>query len=102
MQQSIRDSQAHLDQIIQDWSKVMNVEQFLKGVEDRASMLPDDERLVVLRRLELAREFLGTQSPLGFFISWKTPSERYRPAFDAGNEAPNEASTGNEVHEIGE
>ncbi|RVC47456.1 MAG: hypothetical protein E5V60_01150 [Mesorhizobium sp.] len=29
----------------------------------------------------LARTFLGTQDPLDFFRSWKTPQERYRPKY---------------------
>jgi hypothetical protein len=29
--------------------------------------------------LALAREFVGTQDPLNFFRSWKTPAERYIP-----------------------
>ena len=33
----------------------------------------------MLKRLALAREFVGTQDPLDFFRSWKTPFERYVP-----------------------
>lgn len=29
-------------------------------------------------RLRLAREFLGNQDPLEFFLAWKTPDERYQ------------------------
>jgi hypothetical protein len=32
-----------------------------------------------MKRLELAREFVGTQDPMDFFHSWKTPVERYVP-----------------------
>ena len=79
MEQSIRESREHLGQIIQRWANVMNVEHFLAGVEMRASEKSSDERDKVLERLELAREFLGTQDPLDFFLAWKTPSELYRP-----------------------
>ena len=41
--------------------------------------MPPDERDAVLERLKLARDFVGTQNPLDFFLSWKTPLERYRP-----------------------
>lgn len=79
VQQSIADSQAQLRQIIQAWSDVMNVERFLQGVQDRAHNLPTDERSPVLERLKLAREFVGTQNPLEFFLAWRTPLERYQP-----------------------
>ncbi len=79
VQQSIKDSQAQLVQIIQGWADVMNVERFLQGVQDRAAALPADERNGVLERLKLAREFLGAQDPLDFFLAWKMPLERYHP-----------------------
>jgi len=79
IQQSVNDSQAQLRQIIQAWADVMNVGRFLQGVQDHASDLPPKEREAVLERLKLAREFLGTQNPLEFFLSWKTPLERYQP-----------------------
>lgn len=79
VQQSIQDSQDQLRQIIQAWGNVMNVERFLQGVQERASDLPTGERDAVLDRLKLAREFIGTQNPLDFFRSWKTPIERYKP-----------------------
>jgi hypothetical protein len=77
-QQSIKDSHEHLEQIIQQWSNVMNIERFFAGVEQRAAVLQETERDVVLERLRLARQFLGTQNPLDFLRSWKTPEERYR------------------------
>jgi len=41
--------------------------------------LPEDYRQEVLKRLALALEFVGTQDPMDFFCSWKTPVERYVP-----------------------
>ncbi len=80
-EQSVRDSKEHLGQIIHQWSSVLSIERFLTGVEERAALLTGDERVQVLQRLQLAREFLGTQDPLDFFMSWKTPVERYRPLY---------------------
>jgi len=65
--QSIKDSHDQLEQVIQAWSKVVSLEQFFRGVEDRAQTLPETERQSVLDRLRLAREFVGTQNPLDFF-----------------------------------
>lgn len=79
VQQSIKDSQTQLFEVIKAWSDVMNVERFLQGVQDRAMDLRGDDRETVLERLKLARQFIGTQNPLDFFLSWKTPLERYQP-----------------------
>jgi hypothetical protein len=76
---SIKESGEQLAQVIQSWATVMSIEQFLKGVEERAITLPEVQRGQILDRLQLAREFVGTQDPLVFFNSWKTPSERYMP-----------------------
>lgn len=77
--QSIKDSRDQLEQVIQSWAKVVSLEQFFQGVEDRAQRLPEAERQAALERLRLAREFVGTQDPLDFFRGWKTPLERYVP-----------------------
>ena len=81
VEQSIRDSREHLGQVIQQWSNIMSVERFLAGVEQRIAELPETDRTPILERLKLAREFLGTGDPLDIFLSWKTPSERYRPLY---------------------
>lgn len=76
IEQSVQASREHLGQVIQQWSEVESTERFLAGVENRAGELPDTDKALVLERLKLARDFLGTQDPLDFFLSWKTPEER--------------------------
>jgi hypothetical protein len=76
---SISDSREQLNQIIQAWAKAVSVEQFLRGVDERASNLSEAVREAVQERLRLAREFIGVQDPLEFLLSWKSPSERYVP-----------------------
>ena len=61
---SIKESREQLAQVIQSWAAVISLEQFLKGVEERALTLPEEQRPVVLRRLELARAFIGTPNPM--------------------------------------
>lgn len=78
---SNKQSQEHLDQIIQAWAQVMNLERFFQGVQEHATSLPDGDRDTVLSRLALAREFVGSQNPLEFFLAWKTPLERYQPRY---------------------
>lgn len=77
--ESIKQSREHLAKVIEDWAKVMSLEQFFSGVESRARDLPEEPRKEVMKRLALAREFVGTQDPLEFFRAWKTPVERYLP-----------------------
>ena len=90
---SIKKSHEQLAQVIQSWATVMNVEQFLKGVEERAIALPEAQRGKILERLQLAREFIGTQDPLEFFNSWKTPSERYVPLAQRTQKTVSESAT---------
>jgi hypothetical protein len=77
--ESIQESRDQLDLVIQEWARIMSLEQFFKRVEDHARDLPEDHRREVLKRLGLARDFVGTQDPMDFFRSWKTPVERYVP-----------------------
>ena len=76
---SIKESREQLDQVIQEWARVMSLERFFEGVRNRAQDLPEEQRQEVMKRLDLAREFVGTQDPLDFFRSWKIPIERYVP-----------------------
>ena len=78
-EQSVADSKTELRQVIEQWSNVMSIERFLAGVERRANDLSEPDKRLVLERLTLARAFLGSQDPLDFFRSWKTPDERYHP-----------------------
>jgi predicted nuclease with TOPRIM domain len=82
---SVSDSREQLNQVIQAWAKAVSIEQFFKGVEERASNLSETQHETVQERLRLAREFVGVQDPLEFLLSWKTPSELYVPS--AGRKA---------------
>ena len=77
--ESIEASREELAKVIEEWARVVSLEQFFSGVQSRAQDLPEEQRKEVLERLALAREFVGTQDPLNFFRSWKTPAERYIP-----------------------
>jgi hypothetical protein len=76
---SIKESRDQLAQVIQSWAEVIGIEQFFKGVEERAITVPEAQRGQLLERLQLARDFIGTPDPLDLFSSWKTPNERYLP-----------------------
>jgi hypothetical protein len=77
--ESIKESREQLSKVIEDWASVVSLEHFFAGVEKRVQDLPEERRQEVLRRLARARQFVGTQDPLDFFRSWKTPIERYTP-----------------------
>ncbi len=79
MAESIKESREQLAKAVEDWARVVSLEQFFCGVQSHAQDLPEKQRQEVLKRLALAREFVGTQDPLEFFRSWKTPVERYMP-----------------------
>ena len=86
VEQSVADSKAELQQIMQRWFNVMSTEAFLAGVEQRIQNLPEIERLDVLERLSLARAFVGTLDPLAFLRTWKTPEERYTSVYAVDEE----------------
>jgi hypothetical protein len=77
--QSNKDSREQLAKVIAEWGRVISLEQFFAGVESRANDLPEEQKEEVLKRLALARDFVGAQGPLDFFRSWRTPLERYVP-----------------------
>ena len=77
--ESIKESREQLSRVIENWARVVSLEQFFSGIEKRVEDLPEEQRQEILKRLTLAREFVGTQDPLDFFRSWKTPIERYIP-----------------------
>ncbi len=77
--QSVKESHEELAQVIKSWAAVVSIEQFFKSAEERATSLPEGQKEQLLRRLQLARGFVGTQDPLEFVRSWKTPIERYVP-----------------------
>lgn len=70
----------------------MTVRNLLFNVKQHAAALPQIDSAPILKRLRLAREFLGTQNPLDFFLSWRTPAERYHPIYSGSQVA---TQTGN-------
>lgn len=82
VRESIKESRTQLDEIIEAWNDVRNLELFFERVEATTLTLSEEERERVLSRLALARTFVGTQNPMEFFLDWKAPLERYRPRYD--------------------
>lgn len=89
---SQKQSQQQLELVIEAWARAMNLERFLCGVEERAAGLSAEVRNIVLSRLTLAREVIGSQDPLEHFLAWQTPGELYEPRYQhEGDSDPDDA-----------
>jgi len=65
-------------QIIDSWAKANRIEKFFKDAEQRANDLSEDKKLVILERLQRARELIGSTEALEHFIKWRAPDEIYK------------------------
>ena len=81
IEQSTKESQETLGQVIERWADRMAVERFLDELSRSIDQLPEEQRAGMAERLKLAREFMGTVDALEFFRGWKTPNEIYEPAY---------------------
>jgi len=74
--QAEKDSREELSGIINAWAKAKKIEEFFADAERRAEDLGADEKALILERLNLAREMVGSTDALQWFRSWKAPDER--------------------------
>lgn len=79
---ALLESQKQLGQIIEQWTKVMAVEQFFREAENRLVDVADDRREHLETRLALARKMIGDTDPFQFLASWVAPEERYKSPYD--------------------
>lgn len=82
IEESTKQSQEALGQVIKRWADRMAVERFFDELGRLIDQLPNGDRQEMLERMQLAREFMGTVDPLEFFRVWKTPREIYPPEFE--------------------
>lgn len=82
VQASYDESRKQLERIIGDWANAVSVDRFFDGIENRIASLSEEEAKPILERLNLAREFVGTLDPMRYFLAWRTPLERHKPAYD--------------------
>jgi hypothetical protein len=67
---------------ISTWQRTaMSIEQFFKGVEERANEFPASEQARILDRLQLARESIGTQDRSTRIFPFLEGPDRTMPAF---------------------
>lgn len=70
-------SRKDLFAIIAAWAEAKRIEEFLRGVEQRAGALEGDARDALLARLHRAHELIGNIDPLYRFLAWQSPEERF-------------------------
>lgn len=69
-------SLAELEAIMVQWAEDKRIEQFCREVELDADMVDGQKRGQVMKRLQLVRQFLLTDSVVERLLKWKTPQER--------------------------
>lgn len=72
----IKESREEILEIINSWATAKHIAAFFDDVERSAVGINEDERLVLLERLKLAREMIGGVDTLRRLKSWKAPDER--------------------------
>ncbi|ECB0591253.1 hypothetical protein GR173_004034 [Salmonella enterica subsp. enterica] len=68
-------SLAELKAIMEQWAEDKRVEQFFREAESDASMLGEQQRVQIMERIQLARQFLLTESAIEKLMRWKMPQE---------------------------
>ena len=73
---SIKDSREELAEIIKAWVKAKGIEDFFADIERRAAKLDEEQKAIVMERLNQARELIDSTDALQWLAAWKTPEER--------------------------
>lgn len=69
----IQDSREQLETVIQTWAKVNSIRAFFDDIERSLQTLGDEEKKIVLERLDKARELIGEMNALQHFEGWEPP-----------------------------
>jgi DNA primase len=84
--EALLESHKQLAQLIEQWAKVMAVEQFFREAENRLFEVAEESRPHLEARLALARKMVGNTDPFQFLASWVSPDERDRSSYDGDRE----------------
>ncbi|MFG1134701.1 hypothetical protein [Salmonella enterica] len=68
-------SLAELKVIITQWAEDKRIEQFFREAELGAAMLDEQQKALIMDRLQLARQFLLADLAVEQLLKWKTPQE---------------------------
>ncbi|MDY3572483.1 hypothetical protein RCJ88_22240, partial [Enterobacter hormaechei] len=69
-------SRAELKSIMAQWAEDKRLEQFFREAEQDAASLDEQQKVQVMERLQLARQFLSGGTAVEQLLKWKTPQER--------------------------
>lgn len=69
-------SRTELKSIMVQWAEDKRMEQFFREAESDAVMLDERQKVQVMERLLLARQFLSEDKAVERLLKWKTPKER--------------------------
>ncbi|MGJ3289659.1 hypothetical protein ACH31I_23440, partial [Klebsiella michiganensis] len=69
-------SRAELKSIMVQWAEDKRLEQFFREAEQDAASLDELQKIQVMERLQLARQFLSGDTAVERLLKWKTPHER--------------------------
>ncbi|HEY4437208.1 MAG TPA: hypothetical protein VGN40_13720 [Lelliottia sp.] len=69
-------SRTELNAIMAQWAEDKRMEQFFREAEQDAASLDEPQKIQVIERLQLARQFLSDDTAVERLLKWKTPQER--------------------------
>ncbi|ALX92486.1 hypothetical protein AV650_02440 [Serratia fonticola] len=69
-------SRTELKSIMAQWTEDKRLEQFFHQAESDALTLDEQQKVQVMERLQLARQFLSEDTAVERLLKWKTPKER--------------------------
>ena len=58
------------------WAEDKRLEQFFHEAESNTATLDVEQKVQVMKRLQLARQFLSEDTAIERLLKWKTPQER--------------------------
>lgn len=68
-------SRTELKSIMAQWTEDKRLEQFFREAEQDAASLDEQQKDVVMERLQLARQFVSGDTAVQRLLKWKTPQE---------------------------
>ncbi|UAN63374.1 hypothetical protein [Serratia sp. JSRIV006] len=75
-EQAYSASRTELKSIMAQWTEDKRLEQFFHQAESDALTLDEQQKVEVMERLQLARQFLSEDTAVERLLKWKTPKER--------------------------
>jgi len=69
-------SRTELTSIMAQWAEDKRMEQFFQEAEQDAAGLDEQQKIQIMERLQLARQFLSGDTAVERLLKWKTPEER--------------------------